>query len=169
MWEEKNGDKLGWVLVKWIKRSRETKVAQPTNPFSSLHTFHSQLLSIFRYHKVYNVLFVVLHRFYTCVCKKERKKGHAISRQKVQFGEIVGHGGWLIGPKLFRPEAYLLCVSSKLSELIFQLTNFTPAPQVNNVRYDHKPKKGDSVTILGWRMRVKYFRSISLSSSLALH
>ena len=23
----------------------------------------------------------------------------------IQFGERVGHGGWLIGPKLFRPEA----------------------------------------------------------------
>ena len=32
-----------------------------------------------------------------------------------QFGERVGHGGWLIGPKLFRPEA---CVSSKLCEFI---------------------------------------------------
>ena len=73
--------------------------------------------------------------------EKEEKKGHAISRQKVQFGEIVGHGGWLIGPKLFRPEAYLICVSSKLSELIFQLTNFTPAPQVNNMSYDHKTEK----------------------------
>ena len=25
---------------------------------------------------------------------------------EIQFGERVGHGGWLIGPKLFRPEAY---------------------------------------------------------------
>ena len=32
-----------------------------------------------------------------------------------QFGERVGHGGWLIGPKLFRPKA---CVSSKLCEFI---------------------------------------------------
>ena len=24
---------------------------------------------------------------------------------EIQFGERVGHGGWLIGPKLFRPEA----------------------------------------------------------------
>ena len=23
----------------------------------------------------------------------------------IQFGEIVGHGVWLIGPKLFRPKA----------------------------------------------------------------
>ena len=92
-----------------------------------------------------------------------------LCKKGTQFGERVGHRCLLIGPKLFRPEAYLICVSSKLSELIFQLTNFTPAPQVNNVRYDHKPKKGDSVTILGWRRRVKYFRSVSLSSSLALH
>ena len=34
-WKEKNGDKLGGGLVKWIKRSRETKVALPTNPLSS--------------------------------------------------------------------------------------------------------------------------------------
>ena len=58
---------------------------------------------------------------------------------EIQFGERVGHGGWLIGPKLFRPKAYLICVSSKLSELIFQLTNFTPAPQV--MSYDHKTEK----------------------------
>ena len=25
---------------------------------------------------------------------------------EIQFRERVGHGGWLIGPKLFRPEAY---------------------------------------------------------------
>ena len=25
---------------------------------------------------------------------------------EINFGEIFGHGGWLIGPKLFRPEAY---------------------------------------------------------------
>ena len=37
---------------------------------------------------------------------------------EIQFGERVGHGGWLIGPKLFRPEAYLTCVSSKLCEFI---------------------------------------------------
>ena len=35
-----------------------------------------------------------------------------------QFVERVGHGGWLIGPKLFRPEAYPTCVSSKLCEFI---------------------------------------------------
>ena len=31
---------------------------------------------------------------------------------------VAGHGCWLIGPKLFRPEAYLKCVSSKLCEFI---------------------------------------------------
>ena len=31
---------------------------------------------------------------------------------EIQFGERVGHGGWLIGPKLFWPEAYLACTSS---------------------------------------------------------
>ena len=25
---------------------------------------------------------------------------------EIQFRERMGHGGWLIGPKLFRPEAY---------------------------------------------------------------
>ena len=24
---------------------------------------------------------------------------------EINFGEIFGHGGWLIGPKLFRPKA----------------------------------------------------------------
>ena len=55
--------------------------------------------------------------------KKKKKKGHALSRQKkyiyidininmeIQFGERVGHGGWLIGPKLSRPKAYPTCVS----------------------------------------------------------
>ena len=30
---------------------------------------------------------------------------------EIQFGERVGHGCWLIGPKLFRPEAYPACAS----------------------------------------------------------
>ena len=37
---------------------------------------------------------------------------------EIQFGERVGHGGWLIGLKLFRPEAYSTCMSSKLSDFI---------------------------------------------------
>ena len=36
---------------------------------------------------------------------RRRRKGN-------QFGERVGHGGWLIGPKLFRPQAYPTYVSS---------------------------------------------------------
>ena len=40
---------------------------------------------------------------------------------EIQFGERVGHRGWLIGPKLFRPEAYLACVSSKHCEFIHQV------------------------------------------------
>ena len=28
---------------------------------------------------------------------------------EIQFGERVGHGGWLIGPKLSQPEAYPAC------------------------------------------------------------
>ena len=35
-----------------------------------------------------------------------------------QFGERVGHGGWLIGPKLLRPKSYPNCVSSKLCKFI---------------------------------------------------
>ena len=31
---------------------------------------------------------------------------------EIQLGERVGHVSWLIGPKLFQPEAYLTCVSS---------------------------------------------------------
>ena len=37
---------------------------------------------------------------------------------KFQLGERVGQGGWLIGPKLFRPEAYPAGASSKLCEFI---------------------------------------------------
>ena len=38
---------------------------------------------------------------------------------EIQFGERVGHGGWLIGPKLFRPESFPTYVSSKFCEYIF--------------------------------------------------
>ena len=38
---------------------------------------------------------------------------------EIQFGERVGHGGWLIWSKLFRPKAYPACASSKLSEFIW--------------------------------------------------
>ena len=38
--------------------------------------------------------------------------------KEIQFGERVGHEGWLTGLKLFRPEAYLACTSSKLCEFI---------------------------------------------------
>ena len=37
---------------------------------------------------------------------------------EIQFGERDGPGGWLIGPKLFWPEAYPACASSKLCESI---------------------------------------------------
>ena len=42
---------------------------------------------------------------------------------EIQFGERVGHGGWLIGPKLFRPEAYPTCVSSQLCEFIAKVSS----------------------------------------------
>ena len=37
---------------------------------------------------------------------------------EIQFGERVGHRGSLIRPKLFVPEAYPACASSKLCEFI---------------------------------------------------
>ena len=37
---------------------------------------------------------------------------------EIQLVEGVGHGGWLIGPKLCRSEAYPACASSKLCEFI---------------------------------------------------
>ena len=43
---------------------------------------------------------------------------------EIQFGERVGHGGWSIGPKLFRPEAYSASASSKLCEFILDLATF---------------------------------------------
>ena len=36
----------------------------------------------------------------------------------IQFGERIGHRGWENGPKLFRPEAYPACGSSKLCKFI---------------------------------------------------
>ena len=36
---------------------------------------------------------------------------------------VAGHGYWLIGPKLFRPEAYPTCLSSMLCEFIQFETN----------------------------------------------
>ena len=36
------------------------------------------------------------------------------------FGQRLGYRAWLIGPKLFRPEAYLTCLSSKLYKFIFR-------------------------------------------------
>ena len=57
---------------------------------------------------------------------RRRKKGTQFGERGMQEEEEervsnlvrVGHGGWLIGPKLFRPEAYLICMSSKLSDFI---------------------------------------------------
>ena len=43
---------------------------------------------------------------------------------EIQFGKRVGHGGWLVWPKLLRPKAYPTCVSSKLCEFIHNF-NFT--------------------------------------------
>ena len=40
------------------------------------------------------------------------------TNMEIKFGEKVGHGGWLIRPKLFPPVAYPTCVSSKLCEFI---------------------------------------------------
>ena len=37
--------------------------------------------------------------------------------KEIEFGERVGHGGWLIGPKLLRPEAF----PYKLCEFIMNL------------------------------------------------
>ena len=47
---------------------------------------------------------------------------------------VAGHGCWLIGPKLFRPEVYPACASSNLSVLIFfHLTSKCLAdPQLKN-------------------------------------
>ena len=59
--------------------------------------------------EVHKVADMVADMFADIVAKKgvpnlarRRKKG-------TQFGERVGHGGWLIGLKLFEPEAYPSC------------------------------------------------------------
>ena len=36
-----------------------------------------------------------------------------------QFGERVGHRGWLSGPKLFRPEAYPTCGFLSFASLFY--------------------------------------------------
>ena len=47
---------------------------------------------------------------------------------EIHFGERIGHRGWLIGPKLFRPEAYPTRVSFKLCEFILhQVPSYSPA------------------------------------------
>ena len=51
-----------------------------------------------------------------------------------RFGERVGHGGWLIGPKLFRPKAYLTWVSSRLCKFIFRLM-FKPLLPLKNIAW----------------------------------
>ena len=33
-------------------------------------------------------------------------------------GMVAGHGCWLIGPKRFRPEPYLICMSPEICEFI---------------------------------------------------
>ena len=46
---------------------------------------------------------------------------------EIQFGERVGHGGWLIGPKLFRPKPlYPACASSKLCDFILHRIKVCP-------------------------------------------
>ena len=42
---------------------------------------------------------------------------------EIQLGERVGHESCLIGPKLFRPEAYPACATSKLCEFIETCNN----------------------------------------------
>ena len=44
--------------------------------------------------------------------QSSREGGQHRSQHEIIFVERVGHGGWLIGPKLFRPEAFPTCVSS---------------------------------------------------------
>ena len=49
---------------------------------------------------------------------------------------VAGHGGWLIGPKLFRPEPYPPTgVSSKLCEFIIIILFFFGGGALNIHRY----------------------------------
>ena len=52
---------------------------------------------------------------------------------EIQFGERVGQGGWLIEPKLFRPEAYPACASSRLWEFIYEGFICTTTQQLWNI------------------------------------
>ena len=49
---------------------------------------------------------------------------------EIQFGERVGHGGWLIRPKLFRTKAYPACVSSKLCKFVLEFSRWTSPTSV---------------------------------------
>ena len=52
--------------------------------------------------------------------RKRRRRKNRHQHGNFQFDEIVGHRGWLIGSKLFRPEPYQACTSSKLCEFIIK-------------------------------------------------
>ena len=46
---------------------------------------------------------------------------------------VAGHGCWSIGPKLFRPEAYPACASSRLWEFIYEGFICTTTQQLWNI------------------------------------
>ena len=69
--------------------------------------------------KFYNFILNMLERNEKYTVSDKRKKLYFHQQQHGNpFGERVGHGGWLIGLKFFRTEAYPTCVSSKLCEFI---------------------------------------------------
>ena len=46
--------------------------------------------------------------------EKVADKGHTKKKKRGMQADKKSNLGWLIGPKLFRPQAYPICVSSKL-------------------------------------------------------
>ena len=82
----------------------------------------------------------------------DNKKNDIDINMEIQFGERVGHGGWLIGPKLFRPEAYPACASPlSFAKLLTKLS--FPNPVLKFVPEGEGEKKTTFVrpTQLGFR------------------
>ena len=70
------------------------------------------------------VAYMVADMFAKMVADKKKRKNYINISMEIQFGERVGHKGWLIRPKLFRPKAYPTCLSSiKLCKFISKFTS----------------------------------------------
>ena len=101
---------------------------------------------------------------------RRRRVPNLARRRKngTQFGERVGHEGWLIGPKLFRPKAYPTCVSSKLCEFIADecFFYFLPLKVFKDFKTTNDGKYDISYPLL-WGQGVVWSLRVHLRSSCA--